>query len=492
MNRVDQYIQELDSKCIPSLQLKKITLKEFSLQLLNNYKEKNQLELIYIEIKSFLLSKNNYLIDNENENQIEKEKEFSLIQTNLYELFYTIIKIIRKKRELINEEGDQKFLMNIFDEYEEEEKEVNIKKEFEIEKKLCIEYKFSIIQLLEDIYSQSPSNFSLSTQNSISSPISSASLTSNSSISSDSFSNWDVLKESLPSVHPTSNPASLPANSSVHTPTQLLFNYFSYYITNVISREEKVILSQIYDNYIINNNSFDLTKMEEIKLYNKIAINLKNKSLSFNQINYLSSFIPLFDSSFADQFSNSSSKINLLKESNRCFFIHLGLALNIHPFLLQSYFRFVSSYYLHKIRKEAENDSELLLYEEIFSSILVQSNFVDANCLVYLWPFEFISFELCIISGSFDNPIVSIFKSNEKDKSLRRDNQKKFIYLYCNNSHFYLLDPIRNNGESEEFFFNQLIEEFKVSSLYVQINEVKRIEEKSIFNYFLSIIQNIK
>lgn len=42
-------------------------------------------------------------------------------------------------------------------------------------------------------------------------------------------------------------------------------------------------------------------------------------------------------------------------EGNRCFFIHVGIGVGIHPFLLQSFFRFSSHNILQKNKGKVIN-----------------------------------------------------------------------------------------------------------------------------------------
>lgn len=45
---------------------------------------------------------------------------------------------------------------------------------------------------------------------------------------------------------------------------------------------------------------------------------------------------------------------------------------------------------------------------EILQSCLQYAGFVDANCLMYIWPLEFHNARICLISGS-SNPIFTTF-----------------------------------------------------------------------------------
>ena len=48
---------------------------------------------------------------------------------------------------------------------------------------------------------------------------------------------------------------------------------------------------------------------------------------------------------------------------------------------------------------------------DLLTSVVIYAGFVDANCLIYLWPEEFDSCRICVISGSFSKPIFSCFLS---------------------------------------------------------------------------------
>lgn len=49
-------------------------------------------------------------------------------------------------------------------------------------------------------------------------------------------------------------------------------------------------------------------------------------------------------------------------ETNRCFFIHLGIAMGLHPFLIQSWLRIVSKMML----RQAEQGTPSLLFHVVY------------------------------------------------------------------------------------------------------------------------------
>ena len=52
---------------------------------------------------------------------------------------------------------------------------------------------------------------------------------------------------------------------------------------------------------------------------------------------------------------------------------------------------------------------------------MTYAGFVDANCLLYLWPSEFDSCRICIISGNLNRPIFSCFLSNVRIPLFRKN-----------------------------------------------------------------------
>lgn len=117
-------------------------------------------------------------------------------------------------------------------------------------------------------------------------------------------------------------------------------------------------------------------------------------------------------------------------ETNRCFFIHLGLAMSIHPFVLQAAFRAMTAQLLPTL----PIDSPAL---DIIPTVTDYAGFVDANCLCYVWPAEFEQYRICIISNSSSGaaPMFSCFSS-------RGEAAKVDIIIHCDGSHFTLLQPL--------------------------------------------------
>ena len=82
---------------------------------------------------------------------------------------------------------------------------------------------------------------------------------------------------------------------------------------------------------------------------------------------------------------------DLAVESNRCFFLHLGVALCLNPFILQVSFRHFGSLLMQDTAAE-----DFSLREDILQSVLNYCDFVDANCLIWLWMQEFAPYR-CVV-----------------------------------------------------------------------------------------------
>jgi hypothetical protein len=143
-------------------------------------------------------------------------------------------------------------------------------------------------------------------------------------------------------------------------------------------------------------------------------------------------------------------------ETNRCFFLHLAVAMNIHPFALQIAFRYLATKKLLQLSKDD-------MKNDVLNTINEFAGFVDANCLCFLWLQEFNSSRICIISGSNNKPIFSCF-------SLKNKRDIRDVIIYCDGSHFTLLKPNINDGFC---ILPQLLMEAEQSGHVVQINEIE-------------------
>jgi len=93
------------------------------------------------------------------------------------------------------------------------------------------------------------------------------------------------------------------------------------------------------------------------------------------------------------------------KEDNRCFFIHLGAALNIHPYLVHSAFRHQAARVIARVDAALAagslDDSEVAAWlgcdRENIESLALHGEYVDQRVLRYIWPDEFNDIRLMIV-----------------------------------------------------------------------------------------------
>mmetsp|Transcript_200 Transcript_200/g.385 ORF Transcript_200/g.385 Transcript_200/m.385 type:complete len:126 (-) Transcript_200:1365-1742(-) len=80
------------------------------------------------------------------------------------------------------------------------------------------------------------------------------------------------------------------------------------------------------------------------------------KQIAFHRHDFYISFLRFFNPPGGwgpeqQQLKNTREAI----ETNRCFFIHLGIAINVHPFALQTYFRHIAA----SIAAKSDGESSL-------------------------------------------------------------------------------------------------------------------------------------
>eukprot|EP00602_Paraphysomonas_sp_CaronLab_P013286 CAMPEP_0185041780 /NCGR_PEP_ID=MMETSP1103-20130426/41527_1 /TAXON_ID=36769 /ORGANISM="Paraphysomonas bandaiensis, Strain Caron Lab Isolate" /LENGTH=427 /DNA_ID=CAMNT_0027581673 /DNA_START=49 /DNA_END=1329 /DNA_ORIENTATION=+ len=167
---------------------------------------------------------------------------------------------------------------------------------------------------------------------------------------------------------------------------------------------------------------FDIPQPHRTLLSFSLFCNGAPHQMSFYRHDFHVSF-----SSFLPNLPSTLKECKYAVETNRCFFIHLGVALNIHPFALQVYFRRFSA---DRVAQTSDD-----LEKEILNSCLQYAGFVDANCLLYIWPEEFHDARVCIISGT-TKPMFTTFYSGEDCDRLRD------IVVHSDGAHFTLLKPV--------------------------------------------------
>lgn len=154
-------------------------------------------------------------------------------------------------------------------------------------------------------------------------------------------------------------------------------------------------------------------------------------------------------------------------ETNRCFFIHLGIAINVHPFALQTYFRHVAATITSRDHDE--------LQEDILRSVLQYSGFVDANALMYIWPSEMQRFRICLISGNLQKPIFCSFVPPKANVDTLDD-----IIIHSDGSHFTLLKPAAAEHARSFSVLSKLLEVARSSGCIVQEIPVEPYDASSL------------
>lgn len=123
-------------------------------------------------------------------------------------------------------------------------------------------------------------------------------------------------------------------------------------------------------------------------------------TLRFTHIDHGASFKPFFSPKTAGCSAEQLSSLldtPALRETNRCFFIHLGVALGVHPLAMQAIFRAHSDLLLKRLhlalsQKTHEDDQRfdvLNMFEASLKSVLQHNDMVDAPILGIVWPQEF-------------------------------------------------------------------------------------------------------
>lgn len=222
----------------------------------------------------------------------------------------------------------------------------------------------------------------------------------------------------------SSNAINCSSSSSISSP--------SSFPTTLVSKEEIEVLKSIKDYkryYYPYPNSTNIT----ITIANQFTYN-------FYRDDFQVSFDP-----FLDNLKPELEISRAAMETNRCFFLHLGVACKIHPYALQLVFRYYAGKIIANITRKGgegreggeggagESNNPCV---EILSTIITYAGFVDAYSLCFMWPQEFNSYRICFISGSFSKPVFSCFYNTTTSPDALRD-----VIIHCDGDHFTLLRP---------------------------------------------------
>ena len=173
-----------------------------------------------------------------------------------------------------------------------------------------------------------------------------------------------------------------------------------------VQNNDRAINVMIKDSCILGINREDLIVLKYLDSLDKFHIPLPTRSLleiklGRVKVNFIRDDFHISFTPFLRRLPAELQVCRSANEANRCFFLHLGVALSLHPFALQLAFRHLTECVLSNMTSDME--------KIVLPSIQEYAGFVDANSLKYLWPREMNRFRVCVISGSVHAPIFSCF-----------------------------------------------------------------------------------
>jgi hypothetical protein len=164
-----------------------------------------------------------------------------------------------------------------------------------------------------------------------------------------------------------------------------------------------------------------------------------------------------------------------LNETNRCFFLALGIGTNIDPFLLQCLFRrharFVTqnkTVLLNSIGGDADATGQLQgsieTELESLENVMKPGSSIDCFALRYLWPIEFDNFRIVVICKRLDREGVArynvvVFNSSSADdvriQACQDVERKQTIFLKLENAHYTLLTLVQGSVDVSDAHISQ-------------------------------------
>lgn len=148
------------------------------------------------------------------------------------------------------------------------------------------------------------------------------------------------------------------------------------------------------------------------------------------------------------------------KESCRCFFLHLGVAVNVHPFLLQLQFRQAC----RSLLSESTASERFIFFSDAAQTVLSPGRFVDFSILSAVWPEPLKNCRILLVTfqserrhgpASFNScvtitpengpwktdPLTNEYISEDNGMGPERVFMGKDIILKLQDSHFSILKP---------------------------------------------------
>ncbi len=231
-------------------------------------------------------------------------------------------------------------------------------------------------------------------------------------------------------------------NSSQLHKEQSELNPLTFYYQNMEQKGFELALS-------IHQNLPQIPKPEPNVSY------LTFQGIKLKLIDYGASMSPFVGSLFSQE-SESSEMNSLINEANRCFYIHLGIAINVNPFILQVGMRKLAAEQLPVYETLIDSMNSLPGFEpdvatvgapQILRELLQYTVFVDAQCLQYVWFKELNNYRIILLSN-----LVISNRSLSRAHVYQADNIQQGevtdIVLRFTGSHFCLVEMNQTTVQS--------------------------------------------
>lgn len=184
--------------------------------------------------------------------------------------------------------------------------------------------------------------------------------------------------------------------------------------------------------------------------------------MNFHKKDYLLHFTNFLTNEYVDDLK-VVEECPSAHETCRCFFLHLGVAVETHPFLLQLQFREGCRSLLQE--PADENNIRRMLFSEAAKTVLKQSVYIDFSIVLTVWPEQLKNYRILLVTfatvGSSDHaafqccsmytPNNGPWKADKTNEFLYEDidhpngKQKIFagkdIILKLQDGHFTILEP---------------------------------------------------
>jgi hypothetical protein len=117
--------------------------------------------------------------------------------------------------------------------------------------------------------------------------------------------------------------------------------------------------------------------------------------MNFNKKDYLLHFTDFLTSEYVDDLS-VVDECPSAHETCRCFFLHLGVAVETHPFLLQLQFREGCRNLLQE--PADENNIRRMLFSEAAKTVLTPSVYIDFSIVLTVWPEQLKNYRILLVT----------------------------------------------------------------------------------------------